>query len=291
MRRWLETIILRFAMRKVATTPYAQGERIATAAHRLIWPLMKGPRLRALERMSQSLPTLSPHEREVLLEESVRNLSTTAVEVLYMHHLGTSFLEEVEITAEGEEGLEAIAGGGIVLTGHLGNWELAGALITRGLHPTPFMVVGRSQENSLLDEISVSTRKKFGMGHATRDWREAVKLARALEEGTVLGLVSDQHAGSGTPVVFMDRMARAFKGPVVYAQRGDVPLVATACFRVSWGQFRWAVRKPFSLAGLSLDEGAQRYTSEIESLVLESPDQWLWLHNRWKGAGERATLP
>lgn len=281
MRRGVETFLLRGFRGLAGLVPYRRAAWVARLVTAFAAPVLARPRVRALDRIEGVLPALGPEGAREVYGKSVLSLARTGVEWLYMGRLGPAFLDEIDLRWEGREHLDAVADGGIVVGGHLGNWEILGALVSQRF-PGRLTVVGRTQENSALDEMSVEVRRRFGMENATRDWREAPRLAKALQAGGVLGLVSDQHASRGTPVQFLGKSALAFPGPAALALRVGRPIVVAAVIREGWGRFTCAVAPPIQPEG-ETETLVQAYSDALSSFVRRAPGQWLWLHDRWKG--------
>lgn len=179
----------------------------------------------------------------------------------------------------------ARAGRGVVIVaGHLGNWEMgAAAVAARGV---PTDVVVQRQSNPLFDRAIVQTRAGIGLGIIDR--RQAPKLAlRSLRAGRVVAFVSDQDAGKdGVFVPFFGRPASTHRGAALMAIRTGAPLFLGVPLRVAAGRYVIRVREILTDRSGQLDEAVQRltaaYTALLESAIRSAPDQYLWLHRRWK---------
>jgi len=172
-------------------------------------------------------------------------------------------------------------GGRIVVTGHLGNWELAGAVVA-GLG-YPVVAVVKPQANRRFDRRVEALRRRLGietvpMASAGR------RLPAALAGGAVVALVADQDAGSrGVFVPFLGRPASTFRGPARLALREDVPLLFGGLVRDGAG-YRVVVEpveRPGPGPGAE-EELTRRWTSRLEAAVRERPGQYFWFHRRWK---------
>lgn len=283
MRRLLETALLQLFRGLVRVVPYHRARWLPRLLLAWAKPVLAKPVARARARVAAVYPEWSPEECSRLVAESLHSLACAGVEWLYLDRHGEAFLEMVEMAAEGTEHLAALDQGGIMVGAHLGNWEIGGALMGRRLAGRRLVVVGRRQGNSVLDALSVRLRRRLGMEHATRHWRDAPALSQALAEGGVLGLVADQHASKGVPVTFLGLPALAFAGPALLARRHNLPIVATAVLREGWGRFREVVAPPIEVAEKTDAEVVQAYSDALGELVRRAPGQWMWLHGRWKG--------
>ena len=175
--------------------------------------------------------------------------------------------------------------GVIMVAGHLGNWELAGAWLgARGLDVE---VVARQQENPLFDAYLTRTRSRLGMkviwdGDAVR------RVPRALRGGATVGLVMDQGAVglASTWVPFFGRWAKTPRGPATFALRMKAPIVFIAPLRKADGRFTVSFeRVPVVETGdrdADIDRIVADYTAVLEKWVRRCPEQYFWHHRRWK---------
>jgi KDO2-lipid IV(A) lauroyltransferase len=174
----------------------------------------------------------------------------------------------------------------LVLTGHFGNWEVlsyaAGMAGFRG------GIVARRLDNPYLDRFLAHFRRKTGLTLLDKnaDYRRILTL---LEQGGGLGMVGDQDAGPrGLFVDFFGRAASTFKSIALLSLEYQAPIFVVAAARVGW-----PMRYRIYLEDLILPEDyagqadaaraiTQRYTRALEGLVRRHPEQYFWLHRRWK---------
>ncbi|HLU26338.1 MAG TPA: lysophospholipid acyltransferase family protein [Longimicrobiales bacterium] len=214
-------------------------------------------------------------------------------------HLGREGMVLARLWAEGPErvldgvefeGLEAFRaavdeGRGVVLvTGHFGNWELAGATIAAvGL---PIDVVVQRQANPLFDRALEQARERLGMRPIDR--RRAPQLAlRSLRAGRIVAFVADQDArGSGVFVPFFGRPASTHRGPALLALRAGSPLFLGYGIRLAPGRFLGHLERVEVDRGGEIDVAVDRltaaFTAKLEEAIRRAPDQYFWHHRRWK---------
>lgn len=176
--------------------------------------------------------------------------------------------------------------GAVVATGHLGNWELAGAgVAARGI---PLDVVAQRQSNPYFDGMINRARMRLGMRVIPRAGATARAL-QGLAKGRVVALVADQDARSvGVFVPFMGRPASTHRGAAVLALRSGAPLFIGVMVRSPDGVYEARIERiPVPATG-DFDERVHTvtaaFTRGLESAVRDHPEQYFWHHRRWKTA-------
>ncbi|MBT8337090.1 MAG: lysophospholipid acyltransferase family protein [Gemmatimonadetes bacterium] len=238
--------------------------------------------------LALAFPERDARWRRAVARGSYRHLGREAVA---MFRLGSRTREWVEAATE-VEGLEPLASavsagrGGIVVTGHLGSWEMGGAAIAvRGM---PVDAVALVQANPLFDRDLVATRERLGMSVVRRgDASRAV--LRSLRAGRVPALVADQNARNAPLFVpFFGVAAATFRGPALFALRSGAPLFVGLCVRSSRRpqRYRVVIREVSVPLTDDLEADVARLTeawvAALEQGVRRDPEQYFWQHKRWK---------
>jgi KDO2-lipid IV(A) lauroyltransferase len=193
------------------------------------------------------------------------------------------------ITLVGQERvIDLLMEGGpvILLSGHFGNWEMAGYLF--GVFGFPPNSVARTLDNPYLDRFLRRFRERTGQSliPKTGGYDQILDVLRG---GGVLSFLADQDAGQrGLYVDFFGRPASTHKAIALLAIEHHAPVVVGYARRTGNG-FQYevgceAVIMPEEWAGTSDDVRllTQRYTTALESVIRRNPEQYLWLHRRWK---------
>ena len=217
----------------------------------------------------------------------------TAVDVLRFPKLD---LEEVSRLVEMGDGTEKIdrvlreGKGMILLTGHFGNWELMGAFLRlRGYEGA---VVGRRIYYEKYNEAILNLRGNFTLKTLYQDEspREFLKI---LHQNQILGILADQDIdwAEGIYVPFFGRPAYTLTAPVKLALVSGAPIVPVFLVRVG-GRYRLIVEDPIRVEMKGSKEETIREYTERCSRVLEEkirayPEQWAWMHRRWKTTPQR----
>jgi len=174
----------------------------------------------------------------------------------------------------------------IMLSGHYGNWEMAGYVF--GLFGFPTYSVARTLDNPYLERYLLSFRERTGQKMIPKSGGYD-QIVEVLESNKPLSMLADQDAGQrGLFVDFFGRPASTHKAIALLALEHNAPVVVGVARRVGPG-FRYELRcaeiiEPGEFTGGADDARllTQRYTSVLEELIRQDPSQYLWLHRRWK---------
>ena len=241
-----------------------------------------GPAAEARARIRAALD-VSASEAERLLRTSLYHLASTALEVLYFLKEGPPWLERIFVRVEGREYLPPRGKGHIFLSAHLGNWELMGAWLCQ--HGYPLLAVEKPQPDALVSRVLERLRRRAGIQLVSKDLRDFRPLLRALRGGTSVGLIADQHAGHrGLPARFFHRRTSTFLGPVHLAYALRQPLHPVFAIREAPGRLFVLMLPPLEVPGNPRDPvpGLEAYNRILEQVIRRYPEQWLWLHRRWR---------
>ncbi|APW59634.1 lysophospholipid acyltransferase family protein [Paludisphaera borealis] len=174
----------------------------------------------------------------------------------------------------------------ILLSGHYGNWEMAGYVF--GLFGFPTYSVARALDNPYLDRYLRSFREQTGQRMIPKAGGYD-QIVEVLQTNKPLSMLADQDAGQrGMFVDFFGRQASTHKAIALLAIEHNAPIMVGVARRIGPG-FRYELRcaeiiQPSELSGGADDVKllTQRYTSALEDLIRRDPTQYLWLHRRWK---------
>ncbi len=244
-------------------------------------------RRRALANLEQAFPALSAAERRRLCRRSWQHLGLVFVELCALRAQPLErFLERVSV--EGLEHLRAVMaahGRALVLTGHLGNWEVLTA--ASRLAGYPLSVVVRPLDSVGLNRLAEEVRRKAGV--ELIDKRRAVRpVLAALAEGRMVGILLDQNTtrDEGVFVPFFGRPASTSRAMAVLALRTRVPVVPIFARRDPDGRHRVTIGRPLPLPDDRTEQDVveltARCTAAIEAAIRAAPEQWLWIHHRWR---------
>lgn len=180
----------------------------------------------------------------------------------------------------------------LVVTGHLGNWELAGYFM--GLCGFTLYAVARTLDNPYLDSYLRGFREKTGQRILAKKG-DFDQMTQVLADGGKMATLGDQDAGSrGLFVDFFGRPASTHKAIALMALEYQVPIFVSAAIKLE-EPLRYEIVAeelifPEEYAGRpnAVREITQRYTTALERLIRRAPEQYFWLHNRWKSQPAKA---
>jgi len=241
----------------------------------------------ALGNLALAFPGMTQGERRRIARASFAHLGMNAAEFLLLPRLTAGEAGRL-VKVEGEERLrEALAKGkgALVLTAHLGNWDLlAGALALRGF---PISLISKISHSGAVNDIWMGYRERLGIRiFAGRNMARGI--LGHLRQGGVVGFVLDQNAlpGDGVFVPFFGRPACTLSSLAVIASRTGAPVIPIHAWREGDGH-RVLVGEAIEAPGVPQgDEGVlirtAAYSRWTEEVIRLHPGQWTWLHDRWK---------
>jgi KDO2-lipid IV(A) lauroyltransferase len=246
----------------------------------------------ALQNLRTVFPTWSEQRRRALLHDVYANLGRTLYECFGLQRITPENVGRL-VSFEGLEHLDLArkrskAGGVILLTAHFGSFELMA--VACGLAGFPVTLVHRTFNNPHTDRLVTEWRARAGVEVLRR--KSAARAAlRALRKGRLLALPLDQNARrrEGIFVPFFGRTASTRDGPARLAMRFDCPVVPVFSYRLEDGEHHVvrigpeiAIEAPGDDLEGAVRRNVCRMNRAIEDAIREAPDQWIWVHRRWK---------
>lgn len=175
--------------------------------------------------------------------------------------------------------------GVLILTAHIGNWELL--TIVAAMTGYPKSIVVRPLDFGPLEKFFAGLRTRFG-GRLIPKKNSLRMVLRSLEQDEMVGLLMDQNVDwyDGVFVDFFGRLACTNKGLALLALKTGAPVVPLFVVREnSYFRAEFGREVPLIQTGdktRDVEANTQQYTKIIESFICRYPDQWLWVHQRWK---------
>ena len=290
-RKSLERVLIRassgvFAV-LVRLLPLPALRRLADGAAWLIRKLAPSRQKIAIDNMRRVFgDRYTEREYRALAAQVTRGICRTMLELLKSRYLSGDEIRRM-VRAEGLEHLHAARAAGrgvILLTAHYGNWELMAALgAESGL---PISAIARDSAERFTASLINRARESHGIEVLERE--DARAMVRALRANRILAILPDQHAVGGSIIVdFLGRPAATAVGVATLAARTGAAVVPGFCLRRPDGTFEATVYPPLPLVNTGNREADVRANTilvnqALEKEILAHPEQWLWLHRRWK---------
>src|SRR5437667_4739956 len=192
-------------------------------------------------------------------------------------------LEHVEIENIESMAREFRAGVPVALVlSHLGTWEMFAQLMPKFVGFVRNASVYQGLGNPFIDEHVRRTRSQAGLELFDRHdgFDPVIELLRS---GGGVGVLSDQHAGDhGVWTPFFGRLASTSPLPALLAKRTRAALIAAGVYTTGRARWRMVFTERFDQTGVSLGALTSKINEVIEKQIRHAPDDWFWVHNRWK---------
>lgn len=287
LSHWPLYVTARAILGVLRLLPFSVARRLGRGLGRA--GMVLGVRRTVVQRqIAGAFPGLDQGSVRALVRDTYAHLGEVLIESALIPKLGRQGVLDLFESADGFGHIEAArdAGHGIILiTGHFGNWELAGAYVAARGVTTEGIV--RRLNNPLFDAFVSRTRQSWGM-NIVYDQDAVRRTPRAFKAGHAMCFVADQGVLglASTFVPFFGRPAKTPRGPAVFAIKYRLPTFFVAAVRGSNGKYRCVVT-PVEIPDsgdreADVDTLVARYTRILESWVRRVPAQYFWHHRRWK---------
>jgi KDO2-lipid IV(A) lauroyltransferase len=282
-------LMLRFVVMVIGMFPY----RMAPAISKLLGPAIrlvdrKHVRI-AMKNLEKSRGVCPPDEIPDFIGRVYEHVALGVIEMMMLPRLlecrqVSNYVKQVHF--ESFDRCLKEGKGCIAVIGHLGNWELAG--VASMLKGYPFHSLMRPISNLWIDRYLKGFRTSTGQQMIPRD-RALGEMIRVLQRNKILIVQVDQDARqSGVYVNFFGRPASTHRAPATLALKYNAPIVMANIYRE--GAMNYVVLEDPIYPDAFRDRPdpvkalTQAYSDRFEEFVRQHPDQWFWMHDRWKTA-------
>jgi len=243
-----------------------------------------------IENLTKAFPEKNEKEIRRIAFNTYKSFLTTFIEILLMPYMSR---EEIENAVYAPEKIKKIIldsfhkdRGVILLSAHFGNWEYVAASVSAQVNE-PFYVIVKSQRNPYVNDWMNRARtswinKIVPLGISIRE------VFRQLKEKHIVAMVADQRGPSdGIRVTLLGRKASVYPGPAMLAVKTNAPVLFGVAIRQKDYSYKLELGE-ISTENLpekdeeKIFEISQRHTDLLEKYIREYPEQWLWMHKRWK---------
>jgi len=289
MKEWLEYAAVWLILKKLGVLPRSVARSFAASLARLLFALQPKLKKTADFNLRLAFPDWTNAQRKDATRKMVRNLGWMAAEFAHFPRLTKENIEKVVILEGHENFLEGHRRGkGVLyLTGHIGAWELSS--FAHALYGYPLHYMARPLDNERLDALVNHYRCASGNRPIFKNESARVLLKILKDSGTV-GILADQNTmpAEGVFVDFFGKSACTTTGLARVALHTDAAVVpGYAYWDETIQKYRLRFEPPVELVRTGdterdVLENTRRFTKIIEEIIRKHPDQWVWVHQRWK---------
>ncbi|MDF1757451.1 MAG: lysophospholipid acyltransferase family protein [Legionellaceae bacterium] len=255
-----------------------------------------------------------PYRRSVVMDninqvfkDSITDKQKTRLAQSFYSHLATSIKEMIQlrfisekklcsrVDVVGHEYLLDIAKqnkGVLILTGHFGSWEFAplGGMLNFKQYSGQFHFIRKNLGNKTIEKILFHRYFKAGLRIIPKQYAMQ-KVNDALNDNHAVVFVLDQHATlknkDGVAVEFFGKKAGTYRSLASISRYTGIPVVPAAGYRLPNGRHVLEFYEPIKWQELatsqeSIYQNTLAYNQALEKIILKHPEQWMWLHKRWK---------
>ncbi len=289
IKNWLIYVAVRSGILWMLSVQRTTAMKFLQSLSLLGFYLVKSERNKTIANLTKVFgSSKSPEEIRQMAKDVFKNLGRNMADAFTIPRFNKNNIDKY-IKAEGLEILDKALENGtgvIILTGHIGNWELLGAYVA--MRGYPLHVVGASIYDPRLDNLVVKNREYSGMkyiarGRATRD------IIKALRNKEIVGILIDQDTKrvDGVFVEFLGHQAFTPVGPVVLAMKTKAVIVPMAIHIKKDGTHFIKVKEQLPLQFTGDVEKDRIYNTQLcnnalSEFIRANPTQWVWMHERWK---------
>lgn len=284
-RQAVEYAAVRAALSLVGRIPIDASQRIGAAIGVAAFDLVRARRTTSIDNIRASLG-VARGEATRIARASYANSGRCLMEFAAFAHMTPPEILDL-VSIEGLENFERVRDegkGGVIVSAHLGNFEL----ITAGLAAAGYAVYGLvgQQSNSRVDDVMNDLRRKQNVGIITRA-AALRKVLQVLSEGGMIAMLPDQDARKlGIMVEFLGRPASTVRGPALFAIRRGCAILPAFVTRTGTRHVLTLETPLYADPTGDEDERVrdltQRYTDRFTARIRLRPDEYFWPHRRWK---------
>ena len=292
LKRSIRYAAVRMALGLVASLPLRLAASLGERFGALAFHLAGAERRKALGSLALAFPTLSEASRADLALRTFRHLGRCAFELACVRQIDAAIDQRVEWPPEDRAVLERALGRGkgvVFVSGHVGQWELLARRVA--LAGFPCQTIGKETTDPRLTSLVERFRSAAGLKTIWRGRGGAAKyMLRALKAGEILGLLIDQDTKVQSVFVpFFGHPAKTPRAAADLALRTQAAVVLGFCRRMPTGKYRISMREVEAPSAELPPEGqvlalTGALSEGIEAAIRETPEQWVWMHRRWKSA-------
>jgi len=288
MKEWMEYAAVWVLLKGLGVLPRPLARSLAAMLARILYALMPKLRKTAEVNLRIAFPEWNEAQRKAVSRGMARNLGWMAAEFARFPRYSKGNIEQI-VALDGHENFLEGQGRGkgvLVLTGHIGAWELSS--FAHALYGFPLHFMARPIDNRKLDDLVSRYRCLPGNRPILKNESARVMLKILKESGTI-GILADQNSMPEEAVFvnFFGKTASTTTGIARLAlHTGAAVVPGYAVWDAGIRKYRLRFEPPVELLRTGdterdVFENTQRFTKVIEEIIRKYPEQWVWVHGRW----------
>jgi KDO2-lipid IV(A) lauroyltransferase len=274
--------------------PMNIGVRVGGFLGKLVYYILNKERKKTIRNLRCAFPEKNEIEIKFIAKGCFENLGKGLFELINLPKLTEDNIKRIA-KIEGEEHVKKALSKGkgfIFVTGHIGNWELMGAVF--GIKGYKVNVIAAPLYDNRINELLIKQRARHSVKVILRGSQDIKReIIKALHNNESLSMLIDQD--TKVPGVFVDffgRPAYTPSGAASISMRTDAPVLMGFITRLPDNTHRIHIKPPLQLINTGhrdsdIKENTALFTKIIEEQIRKTPEQWVWMHNRWKKQPEK----
>ncbi len=286
---FIQFLIIQIFIKFIYVFPRPSAYCFGVVLGELLYLVVKPRKGLILQNLKQAFNNkLTYQQQEKIIHQIYRNFCKTLIEFAKIVHWNKKTVGKfVQIKGLDNLRLAKEKGRGVILfTGHIGNWHIMGRALTLSGYTITNVI--KRQKNPWVANWIAKTIGRINMKTIFQSKNSPREIIKSLRNNEIVEFLGDLHAGDeGVFVDFFGRPASTYMGPVVLAMRTGAPIVVAVDVRLKGNIHQVFIEEPIYLRqGKVQKEDVVKYlsllTKRLEKYIIEYPNQWFWLHNRWK---------
>jgi len=292
LRRGVRFALFRAVVAGLGLLPLRLASALGAGFGLLAWAVASRERRKALDSLAVAFPERTERDRRQICRACFIHLARGAFELACLTQLDRSIEALVEWPAESRAVLEAALArkkGVLFISGHVGHWELLARRIALAGYPS--QIIAKETSDPRLTAFIESLRASSRLKTIWRGSPGAMRMMlQVFKRGEILGMLIDQDTKVQSVFVpFFGREAKTPRAAADLALRTGAAVVLGFCHRVGPAAFRMSMREvpvPATEGEEAVLKLTQALTEGIETAIRLAPEQWVWMHRRWRSRPE-----
>jgi len=291
MQSWMLCLAFHVTLRTIGAMPLRISRAFGRFAGAVTYSMDRSNVRRGLRNLAAAFPEYTYERRQRILKDCYKHLGVCLFEACYFRTASPAWMlsDWIIRDPESEKVMKAAIAenkGVICVSAHAGFWELTGFIFPSMGYPC-VCIANRLPAPGINAEIR---RIRARLGNEIVDQEGAlVHILRALKEKKTVGIIMDHWGKSKSPKIpFFGRETRTLDTVARLHLKTDAPIISSMMFRQPDGRYQWRCKRILtpiltdSSSEKRINEILRQCNQDIESAIRENPEQWTWMHNRWR---------